>query len=65
MPQSVTKHKANGEKTSMEHQKLWIRWRRIIQLTSILREAIALRFGFGLQGIMVHQALIDRSGVHS
>jgi hypothetical protein len=29
MPQSVTKHKANGVKISMEHQKLWIRWRRI------------------------------------
>jgi hypothetical protein len=30
MPRSVTKHKANGAKTSMEHQKLWIRRRRII-----------------------------------
>jgi hypothetical protein len=29
MPQSVTKHLANGVKTSMEHQKLWIHWRRI------------------------------------
>jgi hypothetical protein len=29
MPRSVTKHKANGVKTRMEHQKLWIRWRCI------------------------------------
>jgi hypothetical protein len=36
MPRSVTKHKANGVKTSMEHQKLWIRWRRITLQTSAL-----------------------------
>jgi hypothetical protein len=29
MPQSITKHKTNGVKTSIEHQKLWIRLRRI------------------------------------
>jgi hypothetical protein len=29
MPRSVTKHKSNGVKTSMEHQKWWIRLRRI------------------------------------
>jgi hypothetical protein len=35
MPRSVTKHKANGVRTSMEHQKLLIRLRRITARISL------------------------------
>jgi hypothetical protein len=41
MPQSVTKHKANGVKPSMEHQKLQICLRRINKRPASIEEVKA------------------------
>jgi hypothetical protein len=44
---------------------LTLRAFQIVQLTSMVMEAIALRFGEALQAIMDHQSLMERFAIQS